>query len=232
MTGSETDLTNSQIKIVRQILEDFNQYIIDPTFITLKNAADKYNEIDSIESAIKTYNALFLELNDFKRHDIYLDNVKTVDISSESIEKELSIIEKIAMNNPKILNDYLDFIFNSCKKGQIESISNIEADVKAKEKKDILKYLKYVKNLDSIEYFTHYIKKKMPSTNEISENELIKLISKIKESENEYISSDNEEIVNKILRNGDLRRIIYLEEYYKDNKPFEDKKVTYRVEGI
>lgn len=232
MTGSKTDLTNSQIKIVRQILEDFNQYIIDPTFITLKNAVDKYNEIDSIESAIKTYNALFIELNDFKRHDIYLDNVKTVDISSESIEKELSIIEKIAMNNPKILNDYLDFIFNSCKKGQIESILNIEADVKAKEKKDILQYLKYVKNLDSLEYFTHYMKKKMPSNNELSENELFKLISKIKESENEYISSDNEEIVNKILRNGDLRRIIYLEEYYKDNKPFEDKKVTYRMEGI
>lgn len=231
-SGSPTNLTISQIKVVKQVLSDLDAYVIKPVYNILNLSVNKFNNIIKIRDALKTHNLLFNELNTFKRLDFYLDNVKSVNINPNTVQVELDRIETIAKNNPEILADYINFIYESCKKDQIESILEVEKDIKIKEKKNVLEYLKYVKNLNSIDYFTHQIIKCFHSNSEISEDELNKLISKIKESEDEFKNSDNKMIIDKILRNGGLRRYIYLEEYYKDNKQFKNKNITYKVERV
>lgn len=230
-SGSQTDLTSSEVKVVKQILLDLDSYIIKPVYNLLNLSTSKFNNIIEIKDAVNTYNALFKELNTFKRRDIYLDNVKSVNINTNTIQAEIDHIETIAEHNPEIVVNYINFISDNCEKGQIESVLSVEKDIKVKEKKDILNYLKYVKNLNSLDYFIHYVTKNI-SDNEVSEDELIKLISKIKDSEDEYKNSDSKLIIDKILYNGSLRRFIYLEEYYKNNELFKNKNITYRVEGV
>lgn len=229
--NSKTDLSTSELEIVYKILLDIDLYVIKPVYIQLDRCNQKIEKFKEIQSTLSNYETSFDKLNNFYRRDNYLDNVKTISVNPEAINKEFKNFDSIGKHNIRILDKYIDFIFNNCKKGEIEQIISTDKDINANEKMSLSEYLDYVMNLDGTSYLTHFIKNKFSVTDEIPSQEIELIIDNIKDSESEFKDLKSTEILNDILMpKGFLKRIIYYEEYYKNGKRIENKSMNYKIE--
>lgn len=230
--NSDVNLSSPQLKIIYQILEDLDLFIMNPIIDAFNESSIKYEEIKEMKKSLDDYKVLFSKLKTFNRKDVFLDNVQTVEIDPITIEHELVNLKNIAEYNLYILDSYSSFVYKNYKTTEIEKIIEMETEIKNNVNKDLLDYLDYIKSLNSIDYISNYISTSFSLEN-ISENELNSTILEIKNSEEDMKNKDVDEIINEyLLPNGFLRRIIKLEEYYENGKPFEDKTVNYQIEGV
>jgi len=229
--NSKNNFSTPQLKIVDNILRDFEEYILNPLTNKILKLNKYFMKIKEITETLEDYKTLFGKLNEFNRHDIYLDNIKTFNINQIEIEDELENIEKITKYNLEILEGYLDFIYNNCKKGEIDNIIKIEEKIQNNEKKSVLEYLDYVNGLDSSKYFIKYIQEK-ETNDRIPEKDLEKIILDIKDSEESVKNLESQKIIDKLLKEGYLRRIIQLEEYYENGRKEGNKSINYKIEGV
>lgn len=229
--NSKNTFSSHQLKIINNILKDFEEFILNPLTKQILQLNERFMQIKEITETLEDYKILFGKLNEFKRHDIYLDNIKTFNINQIEMEAELENIEKIATYNIEILDGYLDFIHNNCKKGKIDNIIQIEDKIQKNEKKGVLEYLDYVNSLDSSKYFIKYIQGK--EINErIPEKDLEKIILEIKGSEETIKVLESQKIIDKLLQEGYLRRITQLEEYYENGRKEGIRNIEYKIEGV
>lgn len=229
---SNNNFSTTQLKIIYQILDQIDSFILNPIIDSFKKSSPHYEEIKDIKNSLTNYKNVFSELKTFYRKDKFLDNVQTIETDPEEIEVELNNLQNIAKYNLEILDNYSTFVSKNYKTTEIDKIIEMETEIKNSYNKDILEYLNYIKSLNSLEYITNYVKSEF-NNEKLSEKDLLSIISEIKNSEEGIKNKDNIEIINNyLLPNGFFRRITQLVEYYKNEKPFEKKNVDYQIEGV
>ena len=155
----QSNFSTHQMKIIENVLEDIKTNLINPVIDEYNKLKIQLDEIKEIKIKLEDFQLVSNKLKTFKREDIYLDNITTLETNPNEIDIEISNIIKISKYNIEILDGYSKFINNSLKKDDIENIISMENEIENNENKSLLEYLEFISNLNSQEYLKNSIRK-------------------------------------------------------------------------
>ncbi|MCK9151809.1 hypothetical protein [Methanobacterium alcaliphilum] len=230
--NENVQITPFKLKLIDNILSDFDLFIIKPIISSFKRSDGIYADLNNTKILYEDYEISMGKFKDFNRYDKYLNRINRIDIDLENFENHFKYIPNIAKYSIEILEPYLRFLQKNLQKSEIDNLIKIEKEIDLSENKGIIEYIDYISNLDSREYLNFYLKSNY-SNKSFSEDELIDIVSKIIETETELSNQDPQEIINQILLpSGLLIRMTLIEEYYDNHEKIEDMNIKYSVKGV
>jgi hypothetical protein len=120
---------------------------------------------------------------------------------------------------------YLDFLEERCGKNELKLIKQTEKTIKNKTGKELIDYLNYLSRLNGTDYIKNNLNIEFGKKKEIKDENLISKIDSLKKFDDSLKGRKSKEIIEHILHEGFLKRIIFNEEYYDNGKAVKTTRI-------
>lgn len=230
LEGDYDNFYSSEYEAIIQFLNELDQKVITPVSRNLNSYFRQFENITAVNNNIKAYDSVLTELKTFERHDTYINHIKGIKpIFIFNEEDELINIQNLLRGQLNLTAAYLNFLEDRCGKNELKLIKNAEKTIKNKTGKELFDYLNYVSKLHSVDYIKNNLNIEFGKKKRIDEENLISTIDSLKKIEYSLKYRNSNEIIDHILHEGFLKRLIFKEEYYDNGKKSGKTIISYQI---
>lgn len=230
LNGDYNNLYSPEYKTILQFLNELEQKVITPVLRDLNSYSRQFEYIKDTNNDIKDYDSIFKKLKTFEQYDPYINPIKEIKpIFILNNEDELINIQNLLRSQLNLTEAYLDFLEERCGKNELKLIKQTEKTIKNKTGKELIDYLNYLSRLNGTDYIKNNLNIEFGKKKEIKDENLISKIDSLKKFDDSLKGRKSKEIIEHILHEGFLKRIIFNEEYYDNGKAVKTTRIHYQI---